>query len=930
MTILNTIKTYGREYIDSLKVYERESSETATDADVKRQYVKKNSFTNLLPYFEFLPEEECFLLDDEKSVAAVCDIYPANSEGVRLDELAKIRDNFQSFLIDTFPQEDKNPWVVEVYQSDILSLSHFSSTIKNYVKSRNANNPVTDEYMPVMEKHLKDVCKEGGLFLDDTVTGEQWRGSIRVYRLVYYRKYTGKNMPSKGRTPIEELHEQRQKLESQLNQYGIGTSRVGGRAFFDWMVRWLNPKPSLTNGDVDKLIEMFDYQDDDLPYGHDLAESMMVTPPSSDREKGIWYFDGMPHKSISVMNLRKAPKIGALSAPKKNGKHISSLFDRMPEGTVMSMKVVIKPVDTVDEEIERIRNKVQGDGAKQERARDEADTARSKIANNDPMFPCEVVFYVRGENEVELKKNSVDVISILQTQGLNAIDDEKDPVILDSYIRNLPMNYDFEKDSFRRRSRLMFSQHIANLMPIFGRGRGTGNPGIVFFNRGGEPMCFDPLNPDDRAKNAHLLLFGPTGSGKSAQIVGILLYLIAVYNVRIFLVEAGNSFGLLREYLQRTGISTHKVAMSHNGGTLPPFANALKALELEEKGMSCPKRDVDVLEEVWEEFESNKSAFLDDEEEDEKDYLGEMEIVARIIVSGGNKSESDKIRLGDQQIIRECILDAARLVRKKNIEMVLPEHVAAELLKVSQDQNVPQETRTRFFDYAAAMRLFTQGLAGSIFNRPGELWPDVDFTHVDLKAFTRDNKKAELAVSYMSLLNHVNDIAEREQFGDRETIFLTDESHLITTNALLAPGVVKIAKMWRKLGCWLWMATQNMKDFPDESAVMLSLFEWWLCLNLESAEVKEVSRFKDLTKEQAHLLASTRKQNGAYTEGVVMSSKLTELFRAVPPSRTLVYAWSERHEKAKLKQCMQENDVDVLSAADIKSWEIDRARGIAN
>ena len=40
----------------------------------------------------------------------------------------------------------------------------------------------------------------------------------------------------------------------------------------------------------------------------------------------------------------------------------------------------------------------------------------------------------------------------------------------------------------------------------------------------------------------------------------------------------------------------------------------------------------------------------------------------------------------------------------------------------------------------------------------------------------------------------------------------------------------KITKMWRKLGAWFWIATQNLEDFPDASRKMLNMMEWWLCL----------------------------------------------------------------------------------------------------
>ncbi|PKG68613.1 conjugative transfer ATPase [Pseudoalteromonas sp. GutCa3] len=927
---LNAFKKYGKEILNSFKIYDREPNEMVTDSDINDLYSVRKSFTDKLPWVEYLTDSECFLLDDERSVAAVYDIFPSNAEGVMLSELARIRDNFKSFLNEVFPQHDKNPWVVEFYQSDTLSLSFFNKTIRDYAKKVGGDSPIANTYLPIMEKHLKDVCKEGGLFHDDTVTGVNWRGAIRTYRMVFYRKLGNNGLSAKGRTPIEELNDVRQKVESSLTQSGMKCFRVDGLNFYEWLFRWFNPRPKITDGDTDTLLERLGYvENEDLPYGHDFSENLLHKPPVSDAEKGSWYFDDLPHKIVTVQNLRKMPKIGALSAPKESGKFVCSMFDKMPEGTVMSMKVTITPSDVIEKRIDHIEEKAVGESAKITRVIKEAKKAKERIANDNPMFPVELCFYIRGEDDDSLRKNQTDVISLLQMEGLNAIDDEDDPIILDSYIRNLPMNYDPSKETKRRRSRLFFTEHIANLAPILGRGKGSGNPGLLFFNRGGEPMCFDPLNPMDRSKNAHLCLFGPTGAGKSAQITNMLLFIQAIYNARIFLVEAGNSFGMLREYMKECGVSTHKVRMkSGENTTIPPFANALKALEREEREQELYGRSTTIVEKDIFEAVEDEIAEDDDDTEFEKDYLGEMEIITRIMVSGGIKEESKKIKLGDQQLIREAILDAARACKNSGRKQVITEDVANEILKISDDEKVPSEIRTRFFEYAAAMRKFTQGLAGQIFNREGDLWPECDFTHIDLAEFVKDNSEAELAVSYMSILNNVNDIAERDQQSGRPIIFLTDEAHLITKNPLLAPGVVKIVKMWRKLGAWLWLATQNMADFPNESHVMLSLFEWWLCLALEPAEVEEVARFKKLTDEQKFLLSSAKKQHKCYTEGVVLSGRYSEVFRIVPPSLALALAMSESDEKTQRKMLMDEFNITEVEAAKMVAKKLDLARGI--
>ena len=136
-------------------------------------------------------------------------------------------------------------------------------------------------------------------------------------------------------------------------------------------------------------------------------------------------------------------------------------------------------------------------------------------------------------------------------------------------------------------------------------------------------------------------------------------------------------------------------------------------------------------------------------------------------------------------------------------------------MALSFDETLSPRKRERAAEMADAMALFTDGLEGELFNRPGELWPDVDVTLIDLATFAREGYEAQLAVAYTSVTNAIHNRIERHQHDARPTIMVTDEGHIITTNPLLAPYVVKVVKMWRKLGAWYWIATQNLEDFPD-------------------------------------------------------------------------------------------------------------------
>ncbi|MCG5526632.1 conjugative transfer ATPase, partial [Ectothiorhodospira haloalkaliphila] len=231
---------------------------------------------------------------------------------------------------------------------------------------------------------------------------------------------------------------------------------------------------------------------------------------------------------------------------------------------------------------------------------------------------------------------------------------------LDSYIRNLPMNFDPALDQQRaRRTRLMYANQIANLAPFYGRGRGSGHPALTYFNRGGDPLTFDPLNKADRAKNAFALIVGPMGAGKSAWLVYALMQLIAVYRPRVFIIEKGDSFGLLGKYFASRDLSVNQVSLKPNADvSLNPFADALRLLEDDRA-----EARVEELDDLEDATQDGEDAAEDDAEDKERDILGEMEIAARVMITGGEKKEDERLTRADRLIIRRGILGGARQVQ---------------------------------------------------------------------------------------------------------------------------------------------------------------------------------------------------------------------------------------------------------------------------
>ncbi|MCP4129131.1 MAG: conjugative transfer ATPase [Gammaproteobacteria bacterium] len=884
----------------------------------KRLYERPPPFTDHLPWMEYNPASRTFLLEDGLSVGALFELTPAGTEARTPKFMTQLRDAIQTALTDAIPEEDDSPWILQVYVQDEPSLQSFQKEVADYAQPSARDTAYTRHFQQTLSDHLARITRPGGLFEDTAVTGTRWRGQVRRVRATLYRR-----LKPAGRLPpaveVEEaLNDVATKWVASLASAGIRVRRGTGEDLYEWLLKWFNPKPEIADGDPDKLLEIAPYPgDEELPFGHDLAERLTLTMPRSDNASATWWFDDLPHTLVTIQGLRRAPEVGHMTAERQAGDHVFSLFDRFPEHTVMVLTLTAKPQDFTRNHIAQVKRAAVGDSAEADLTREDAEAVEREMARGNKLYPLSIAFYVRGNDLKILRANVNQLNALLLPNGLQPILHEADLLALDSYLRNLPMAYDASLDKSSRRSRLIFSSHTANLLPLYGRSKGTGHPGLVFFNRGAEPLVFDPLHRADRKKNAHMLILGPTGAGKSATLVYLLQQMAAMYRPRIFIIEAGGSFSLLGQQFQAHGLAVNQVTLNPNTDvSLPPFADALRVLQKERQHHL--RQDPDALADDDEELE---------EEGTGRDVLGEMEIAARIMITGGDEREDARMTRADRLLIRNAIFMAAKAVKEADRDQVLTQDVVAALQGIGQDASLPDHRRNRAIEMGDGMALFCSGLAGHFFNRPGTPWPQADVTILEMGSLAREGCEDQLTVAYISMMSHINDLVERQQHDARPTLVVTDEGHIITTNPLLARYVVKITKMWRKLGAWFWIATQNLEDFPDASRKMLNMMEWWLCLVMPKEEVEQIARFKNLTDVQRSLLLSARKEPGKYVEGVVLSDNLEALFRNVPPPLSLALATTEKHEKAERAAIMAERGCSELEAVHVVAKRIEKSRG---
>lgn len=876
------------------------------------------------------------LLKDLSSVGVGFELDPIVADGRSEKFMHDALDKVIGILRDAIPADALSPWMMQITMQDEASMDEFKKTIEAYPVEKAKNTDFSKEWIRILKEHMDDVADPTGLFEDTMVSGGIWFARWRKVRIYIWRA-----LPNVKKDTGADISRVIANFEKRAESSSIKLRRLPGDEVYQWLSRFLVPASE------DYLSKSMDEQLNERPYPKDESLRMMGlfedgcagdlgkmalhgTRPQSD-DQGNWYLTGKPTRFISVSDPSKAPTIGLVSAELENGDKRYALWDKMPLGSVWSQVIIFESEDTIMAEIDKLESRTMGDSEKIKAKREYIKAIRARMARGETILKSFMGVFVQGKNLKDLDNNALTATSWINAAGLNTIDPHMDLLAQDSFIRALPFNFNRKHDSKPaiRRARKWFIRQLAMLVPFYGRSRGTGNPGFLFFNRGGEPFTFDPLK--DRMKNAFALILGPTGSGKSALLNFTIAQYIAFHNARFFVIEKGKSFYLLGKFLKKFGVKVHQITVTPNNPiSLNPFNDAYKLPEVEvelfgEEAFETKPTPglVNAIAHPGEEDASDMDE--EDAEDEQRDELGEMLVAAITMITGGDEAELQLLRRYEQYHISLAIIDAGKRTRERGY--TLPEDIEQSFRKMAQDTTkYTEKHRERLNEFADAMAQFCTGFRGKFFNVQGEQWPDADITIFDVGAMVSDQYSDMLGVSVVSMLNKIISIAERDQYTGRPIITLADEGHLTTTNPLIAPIVTNMTKMARKLNLWFWLATQNLKDFKDTSAKMLSNFEWWITMSTTQDEVDQISRFKNLTDDQKALLLAARKEPGKYTEGVVMSDNLLSLFRNVPPTISMALAQTEGHEKVARREIMDAQGIAELDSAYVIAGKMRESR----
>ncbi|GBU09012.1 hypothetical protein AwWohl_01500 [Gammaproteobacteria bacterium] len=695
---------------------------------------------------------------------------------------------------------------------------------------------------------------------------------------------------------------------------------------------------------------------------YDLAQIICPEPPlpvdKLDAQRGIMRFGNQLSRYITFNPLHQAPGQGIFFTDRTDkNRVIASTFDQMPAESIMCFTIIPQSSNAVERKLDDIEIKTSKTTSRQSQyAFEQLDIAKSYVMQGlESIYYFQCGVYLRADNIATLDERYYSALSqIDNSRCLKPIKEDHDLFPTDSYIRNLPFVFSWQHDrSHALRATMAYTSHIAALLPFYGRSRGSDNPCFINYNRSGEVIMVNPYHKKDRSRVAHSILFGPTGSGKSATQVSQAMQSMAVNRPRQFFIDKGGSFALLGDYYAANGLKVRLINFDPSKDiSFPPYAetkNALAQLRTQANPDSIDNIDdikknnpdnndndndinnIDLISidtgSSNNDDDLNQDTDDTDDTDEKRDYLSEMQYATELMITAGLVKEVENMTQTDRASIQEALISALEKSEARGDAHARPIDVYDELMLLS-EKETHESIALRIRNMAGAMKLWTQGSRNHFFNRFGTGFSDEDdVTIIELGVLTNKANADMMAVAMISIVSSITALGEKHQYSGRHTEFYQDEAHYVTRSPLLVDGFVEGVKVWRKINIWLCMATQNVEDFPDHAKKILDLIEWWWLLVMEAAEARKLEIMLDLSAESRELIKQCKKEPPYYVEGVMLSKKFHDaLIRLVPPALCLALGMTDGDEKNKLQEIQNKLKCSELEAAIVMSRHIVETR----
>ena len=796
------------------------------------------AFADFLPLAGFDAGESVFLLDDGVSVGAVFRLYAADLDARSPERQAAFCAELDHVLRLLPMDDDEFPYIVQLYLEN-REPENLAAALAAAMAPAVRETRFSQSWLAETRAHFALVGAPRGIFDDARIShsGEQpkgWRAIDQQIHACVFRKAPAKAWKHRRYTAAQQLNQAIAPWLGGLKGLGVRVERLDEAGVRTWLLPWLTPQVA---GYASPQAYVRDHP---LPPpeqrgpGWDLAQHLVQIPPEpipqrdEERDRGVWKFGPRYTRYLTLQGIAFVPPDGALTLDRQVDRTVAACpWDRLPAETILTWTLIPRSPVVVETYLDALQAKVDNTrsdsaGAAAEQLRE----ARAALRQDQRIFNVQMGLYLRASSLAELDERTQLAGNILGPAGLMPIAPRYDLVADDSFVRNLPLVYDARFDrTHGLRSRLAYTAHIAAVLPLFGRATGTGHPCFVgWHRRDGQTFHINFYDPRDRRRVAHTVLFGPTGSGKSATAIAMALSSMAVNRPRQIIIEKGNSFGLMCAYYKTQGLNVREILFNPSREVCyPPYVETQKALA---------------------EHRQDYGNRLGEDEEERRSYLAEMLSMTELMITGGRAREIDALTVSDRAAIQKALIRALEASEAAHQPHARPQDVYHALMALAHEETLP-EIRLSLRRMADALELWTQGPRGHFFNRFGAGFdPTDDVIHIDLGMLTGSGNEDMLAVAVLSLLATITAWSERNQASGRHTEVWFDEAHYISKTELTVKGFIVGTKVWRKLHTWLTFATQDFSDTSDLARQILAQAEFWVLLSMGADESRKVAHFR--------------------------------------------------------------------------------------
>ncbi len=902
-----------------------------THKDHAKLWQSRPALVDYLPFVDFDQDEQLFQFEDGYSCGAVYQLTPPDMEARSLSMLEEYTDKL-NVLIRNAPRDANYPYIIQVYLQD-ADPENIADQLYQTTDPHIRDSEYSQAWFDIMREHFDMMSRPHGIFPDTRTNGQKgWRALERRVILCIYRIAPEKIWKAdKRNTPMQQFNKAIRGFEEGMVKQGMVPRRLDANGLRDWLLPWLTPNPAgkPDNMPIATWLRKNPLPQNDHEYGAawDLAQSILEEPPlpidEADAKRGILKLGDTYSRFITLQGIMKAPTAGSITADTTIDKRIiASLWDHMPAMSIFAWTWVPMPHFVIESKLNAIEANVNQIGSRYgNEAKIQVDAAHNAIINrDDEIYYFQSGIYLFDKTIEALDDKYYQTLSLMDNQGCQRpIKEEHDLFPTDSYVRNLPMVFNWQHDrKHAKRATLTYCSHIAASSPFYGRSSGSNNPCFINYNRAGEVFKINPYRQADRARTAHMLIFGPTGAGKSATVVNLAAQSMAVNRPRQFFIDKGGSFAPLCDYYESLGLKVRRIVFATNQDvSYPPFAETVKALAQFDSG-----QQFDSLDDI-------EHGLDHADMEDTRDYIAEMMASLKLMITGGSEREIDAMDKATEGRLTTALKLALTKAVEQQKSHALPEDIVVALEEMSAAEKMP-EIQIELRNMADALRRWTHGSRGQFFNREGKGFSDEDdVVLIEMGILTSTSNQDMLAVAMMSIVSTITALGEKHQAGNRHTELWVDEAHYITKNNLLVGGIVEAVKVWRKLGLWMNLITQNTQDFPENAGAnrLLLLIEFWWLLQMPENEVEQIHKLKGLTEEERVMMLQCVKEPPYFVECVLLSGKFPPaLLRQVPPALSLALGMTEQHEKQERREIMQQHGCSEVEAIKIVAQRIIKQR----